>query len=106
ETPGYAASVAPERGGLGVSFHARAFAPAADFVLSYDRPERPSPAPAGFVPASLPVEEADAGERFVAIRVPVEWPQGAAPPPRLRRDRAVIVDVSHSQSKETLAGEI
>jgi Ca-activated chloride channel family protein len=106
ETPGYAASVAADRGGLGVTFHARAFTPAADFVLAYDRPERPSTPPGGFVTASLPIKAEEPGERFVAVRVPVTWPAGASPPARVRRDRAVVIDVSHSQSKETLAGEI
>jgi Ca-activated chloride channel family protein len=104
ETPGYAAAIAADRGGLGVAFQAKAFTPASDFVLAFDAPAAESAAAPATVPAVH--TEAAPGERFVAVRVPVEWPAGAAPPARVRRDRAVIVDVSHSQSKETLAGEI
>jgi Ca-activated chloride channel family protein len=101
-TPGYAAQTGAEGGrGIAVSFQAKAFTPAADFVVVYDR--APRPAPAEVVPASL-TTSTDA-DRVVAVRVPVAWPEGAAPPERTRRDRAVVIDVSHSQSKETLAGQ-
>ena len=104
ETPGYAASIAADRGGLAVSFAARDFTPAGDFVLGFDEP----PAPSASSPAVVPAAHVSGapGDRFVAVRVPVEWPASAPPPARVRRDRAVIVDVSHSQSKDTLAAEI
>ncbi|APR84326.1 Hypothetical protein A7982_09675 [Minicystis rosea] len=106
ETPGYAATVTGDRGGLGVTFHARAFTPAADFVLAFDAPEASVSAAPAVVPAAHTTSSNDVTDGFVAVRVPIEWPSGATPKARVRRDRAVIVDVSHSQSKETLAGEI
>ncbi|MFT3774205.1 MAG: AgmX/PglI C-terminal domain-containing protein [Minicystis sp.] len=106
ETPGYAASISADRGGLGAGFHAKAFTPAADFVLAFDAPIASARPAAMTIPAMHTVTPNEGADRFVAVRVPVEWPAGASPPARVRRDRAVVVDVSHSQSKETLAGEI
>jgi Ca-activated chloride channel family protein len=104
-TPGYAAAITPEGSALRVAFQARAFAPASDFVLTYEQAE--AKAPAAVVPAALTTPVPGAAEdHFVAVRLPVTWPAGVAPPPRSRRDRAVVVDVSHSQSKETLATEM
>jgi Ca-activated chloride channel family protein len=91
--PGYAAAaVVPSGGGIDVSFAAAEFTPSSDFVLSWDEPAK----------GSAPPAESDR-DRFVAVRVPVVG-GGAASPGRL--DRAVILDVSHSQSKDTLAGEV
>lgn len=106
ETPGYAAQIARDRRGLTASFHADHFTPAADFVLAFDAPPEGGAIDAATVPAAHAVANADSADRFVAVRLPVTFPEGAAPPPRARRDRAVVIDVSHSQSRETLAGEI
>jgi Ca-activated chloride channel family protein len=104
ETPGYAARITPDRGGLDVGFHAQAFTPPGDFLVTFALPE-PRPAP-DTLPATVITTREDAADRFVAVRVPIAWPAGAAPPARVRRDRAVVVDVSHSQSRETLAGAV
>ncbi|MEO7331086.1 MAG: AgmX/PglI C-terminal domain-containing protein, partial [Minicystis sp.] len=106
-TPGYAATIKTDAGKVEASFSARRFTPAADFVLSfaagaesaitaYRAPPR-AKAKKGEAPAS------EAG--FVALRIPVRWPEGAAPPASPRRDRAIVIDASQSQSAETLAGE-
>jgi Ca-activated chloride channel family protein len=100
-TPGYGAVMRRDPRWISASFAARDFTPPADFVLAWEGGGAPGEAGA-VVPAAHRTAEED---RFVAVRVPITWPKGAAPPARPRRDRAVIVDVSHSQSKETLAGE-
>ncbi len=99
-TPGYAAVITTEGAGLAATFAARDFTPPSDFVLAWD--DAPAAPASELVPASWSTTAEQ--DRFVAVRVPVAWPAGAAPP-HVRRDRAVIVDVSHSQSGETLAGE-
>jgi len=64
--------------------------------------------PAGAtVPAVVePGSEAPPVSRFVAVRVQADLPEGAPPPAHIRRDVALVVDTSHSQSRETLEGEI
>lgn len=104
-TPGFATTVARGERGLGVSFQARSFQPSADFVMAFDEPSDEGAANA-VVPASHVTVARAPGDRFVAVRVPIEAPAGVESPSRARRDRAVIVDVSHSQSRDTLAGEI
>lgn len=44
--------------------------------------------------------------RFVSIRMEAGLPEGAPPPAHIRRDIALVIDTSHSQSRETLEGEI
>jgi Ca-activated chloride channel family protein len=106
-TPGYAAAITTEGGKVEASFSARSFTPREDFVLSFAT-DTQSPVTAYRAPA---LEKAKKGADpapeagFVAMRIPVRWPEGAAPPPPMRRDRALVLDVSQSQSAETLAGE-
>ncbi len=106
-TPGYAAAIKTDAGKVVASFSAKGFTPAADFVLSFSASAESAinayRAPAG---ATAKKVEAPAGEAgFVALRIPVRWPEGAALPASARRDRAIVLDASQSQSAETLAGE-
>lgn len=85
-----------------------------DGEFSAGEPARGSSAPArveapasATVPATLRQGAEVAREgRFVAVRVEASLPEGAAPPAHVRRDVALVVDTSHSQSRETLEGEV
>ena len=106
-TPGYAATTAPS-GPLHVGYSARAFTPASDFVLEYERAPSPGPGVSAY-PAQLntatPIGKvAPAEDGYLTMRLPVRIPTG--PQASMLRDRAIVIDVSQSQSKETLAGEI
>lgn len=69
--------------------------------------ERGATVPAVFQPGSEPPIDATASaSRFVSIRVQADLPEGAPPPAHIRRDLALVIDTSHSQSRETLEGEI
>ncbi len=98
--PGYAAVITPGQTGIQATFASRDFTPPADFVFAWEDVATPE---AEITPASWSTTREE--DRFVAVRVPVAWPEGAASPPHPHRDRAIVVDVSHSQSSETLAGE-
>lgn len=106
-TPGYAATTAPS-GPLHVAYSARAFTPAGDFVLDYERapasgPDvsaHPAPASAAAEVGKTPVAE----DGYLTMRLPIRAP--AVTQARVPHDRAIVLDVSQSQSRETLAGEI
>jgi Ca-activated chloride channel family protein len=106
-TPGYAATTAPS-GPLHVGYSAHAFTPAGDFILEYER--APSAGPdvsAHPAPVSAGGEigkKAVAEDGYLTMRLPITAP--AVTPARVAHDRAIVLDVSQSQSKETLAGEI
>lgn len=106
-TPGYAATTAPS-GPLHVSYSARAFTPANDFVLEYERAPSAGPDvsahPARLDPSTPIGKVAPREDGYLAMRLPVRMPTGSQA--RTHQDRAIVLDVSQSQSKETLAGEI
>lgn len=100
EPAGYPAALRTGREGATVSWAARQFTPSADLVVSYRK------APAAGAPASAYWPEKEPGASgYVALRVRADLPPGAKPP-EPRRDRAIVVDVSHSQSRDTLAEEV
>lgn len=106
-TPGYAATTAPS-GPLHVGYSARAFTPANDFVLEYERAPSAGPDVSAY-PArpdlTAPIGKGALSEDgYLAMRLPVRRP--AETQARVLHDRAIVLDVSQSQSKETLAGEI
>jgi hypothetical protein len=112
ETPRYATSKSNEERGVRVAFSAKKFVPANDFVVSYARPTQDEADLAAYVPSwgelkgvglDGAARGAD-GNGYVALRLRADLPMGMTPA-HVRRDRAIIVDASHSQSKETLEGE-
>ena len=106
-TPGYAATTAPS-GPLHLSYSARAFTPASDFVLEYERAPSAGPDVSAYparLDTSAPIGKTPAKEDgYLAMRLPIRRPTGAQAGGH--HDRAIVLDVSQSQSKETLAGEI
>lgn len=113
ETPSYATSKAVEDRGVRVAFSAKQFAPAHDFVVSYARPAQDEADLAAYVPSwgelkgvglDGAARGAADGTGYVALRLRADLPMGMTPA-HVRRERAIIVDASHSQSKETLDGE-
>ena len=112
ETPRYAVSKSNEDRGVRVAFSAKQFVPANDFVVSYARPTQDEADLAAYVPSwgELKGVGLDGAARgvdehgYVALRLRADLPMGMTPA-HVRRDRAIIVDTSHSQSKETLEGE-
>ncbi|MET0593374.1 MAG: VIT domain-containing protein, partial [Polyangiaceae bacterium] len=112
ETPRYATQKSGEERGVTVSFSAKKFVPANDFVVSYARPTQDEADLAAYVPSwgELKGVGLDGAARgadgtgYVALRLRADLPMGMTPA-HVRRDRAIVVDTSHSQSKETLDGE-
>jgi Vault protein inter-alpha-trypsin domain/von Willebrand factor type A domain len=106
-TPGYAATTAPS-GPLHLSYSARAFTPASDFVLEYERAPSAGPDVSAYparLDTSAPIGKTPPREDgYLAMRLPIRRPTGTQA--RERHDRAIVLDVSQSQSQETLAGEI
>jgi len=112
ETPRYATLKSGEERGVRIAFSAKQFVPAHDFVVSYARPPQDEADLAAYVPSWGELKGAGLdgaargadGNGYVALRLRADLPIGMTPA-HVRRDRAIIVDVSHSQSKETLDGE-
>jgi hypothetical protein len=112
ETPQYATSKSGEDRGVRIAFSAKQFVPANDFVVSYARPTQDEADLAAYVPSwgELKGVGLDGAARgadengYVALRLRADLPMGMTPA-HVRRDRAIVVDASHSQSKETLEGE-
>ena len=106
-TPGYAATTAPS-GPLHVGYSARAFTPTSDFVLEYERAPSAGPGASAYpapLGAATPIGKlAPAEDGYLTMRLPVRIPAG--PRSSTHHDRAIVLDVSQSQSKETLGGEI
>ena len=106
-TPGYAATTAPS-GPLHVGFSAHAFTPAGDFILEYERAPSTGPDvsahPAPTSGAGEIGKKVVAEDGYLTMRLPIVAP--AVTRARTSHDRAIVLDVSQSQSKETLAGEI
>jgi hypothetical protein len=112
-TPTYAPVLETSGADLSVTYQAQKVAPDADFVLAYreDTPdEGPVPA-AAYVPGlgefsgegvpRAPDTHPSDG-RYVALRLRADLPADAPLPASSLHDRAIIVDVSQSQSKETV----
>jgi Ca-activated chloride channel family protein len=112
ETPSYATSKARDDRGVRLGFSAKQFVPAHDFVVSYARPTQDEADVAAYVPSWGELKGAGLdgaargadGSGYVALRMRADLPLGMTPV-HVRRDRAIVVDASHSQSKETLEGE-
>lgn len=116
-TPGYATrgTLDPKRATL--TFEAKAFAPARDFTLSYEREPTPAADISAYVPAwgefaddklkvaAKTLADLGPGKGYFAARLVVEPPADLPAPAFTRRDRAFVIDTSHSQSKDTLQGE-
>ncbi len=106
-TPGYAATTAPS-GPLHVGYTAHAFTPSGDFILEYERAPSGKPDVSAYVAptsAATPIGKTAAAEDgYLTMRLPVRAPPVTQA--RVSRDRAIVIDISQSQSKETLTGAI
>lgn len=119
-TRGYPASIRTQDRAVSVRYDATSFSPSADFVVSYSREGLDGAEVAAYATrpgefqgaAAAPPGKGESareegvqdppGGSFVAVRMTAELPAGAPPPSHIRRDVALVVDTSHSQSKETL----
>jgi hypothetical protein len=129
-TSGYPASISTEEGDITINWSAKSFVPSSDFAVTY------APAPSGEARGAVyspkdgefqrkakkaagaiagaagrakaaQAEGAGAEEGgFFAVRLAAELPEGAPLPAHVRRDMAVVIDASHSQSRETFEGEV
>ena len=98
--------------GFQLSFGAKQFTPSNDFVVSYARQIEHDAEVSAYVPSwgefkGGGLEGAARGAEgggYFALRVSADLPAGMTPA-HVRRDRAIVIDTSHSQSKETLEGE-
>ncbi len=108
ETRGYDAHVDVEGAATRVRFAARGFIPAGDFVVSYARPAAEAPVEVAWGSVVL-AGPARAGapdrEDVAAVRVRAPRPDFAADLERSPIDRVIVIDVSQSQSVETIAAE-
>lgn len=112
-TEGLPAALKMEDGKLSALYSAESFSPNGDFHLSYSRGESEKAKQAS-LSADVAVYQPKEGEfsetgdkaAFAAIRLRAELPANMSPPSRVRRDVAVVIDKSHSQSRETLEGEV
>ena len=105
-TPGYAATTAPS-GPLHVGYSARAFTPSGDFILEYERAPSSKPDVSAYLAPTTAAgigKTAVAEDGYLTMRLPVRAPPVTQA--RVSHDRAIVLDISQSQSKETLAGEI
>lgn len=115
--PEYDARLGNEGGFHTVSLELRGAAPTRDFVVLADRDVEPSAQLSAYVPAwgappssylaGPPVEKDNAlGVRgHFALRMSADLPRGTDRPVPLPQDRAIVLDVSQSQSKETIAAQ-
>jgi len=113
QVPHYAAEV--EQGAdVKLRFNARHFAPAADMVVSLATEPRTEAQLSAYVPVAgggaevtSPAAAAAGGDRgYFALRLVAVPPADKPAPAFVRRDRAIIIDRSHSQSAETLRGAL
>ena len=117
-TPGYVARVSPAEKKATVAFATTQFAPERDFVLSYQRGESTGADVSAYVPkwgeftgdgleqAAQRVGAPSGGSGYFALRLTAEFPSDAPPPRFTAKDRAIVIDTSYSQSKDTLAAEV
>lgn len=122
-TPGYAANLTTTPEGVTATFRAKAFVAERDFVLSFQRPPVAEAAVSAYVPSAAeakamprarldgrtvadaaPSEAPAAG--WITVRVPVDVAADALVDARPARDHVVVLDVSASQSRDTLAGQV
>jgi len=111
ETPGYAAAKGGDDRGIRVGFSAKQFTPSHDFIVSYTRQTDGDAEVSAYVPAwgefkGGGLDDAARGAEgagYFVLRVRADLAPGVTPP-HVRRDRAIVIDSSHSQSKETLEG--
>ncbi|EYF02579.1 AgmX/PglI C-terminal domain-containing protein [Chondromyces apiculatus] len=132
---GYAASLRADGESSVVSYAARGFTPTSDFVVRYRKAADAGAQVAAYTPvtgerrvrskaredaadatgaaraaaaaaAKTAKTEAAAVDEagYFALRLRAELPEGVSAPER-QRDRAIVIDVSHSQSKETIEEE-
>jgi Ca-activated chloride channel family protein len=112
ETPRYASAIRGGGEAIDVSYSAKQFVPGDDFVVSYARAADPDAEVSAYVPSWGELRGAGLdgaargaeGAGYVALRLAADLPLDFSPA-HVRRDRAIVIDTSHSQSKETLAGE-
>jgi Ca-activated chloride channel family protein len=112
ETPHYATLKNGDDRGFHLGFAAKRFTPESDFIVSYARQRADDAEVSAYVPSwgefkGGGLDDAARGAEgsgYFALRVRADLPAGMTPV-HARRDRAIVVDTSHSQSKETLAGE-
>ncbi len=110
-TPGYATVKTGDERGVRVAFSAKQFTAARDFIVSYARQTEDAAEVSAYVPSwgefkGGGLDDAARGAEgagYFVLRVRADLAPGTAPP-HVRRDRAMVVDTSHSQSKETLEG--
>jgi tetratricopeptide (TPR) repeat protein len=122
-TSGYPASISTEEGKATINFSSKSFVPSSDFGVSYSSDARGAVRGAAYSPKEGELEgrtkkevtalrAASAKKKpppqdgFFAIRLAAELPEGAPLPPHVRRDVALVIDTSHSQSRETFEGEV
>lgn len=92
---GVDAKVEEKEGATEITYRASSVSADHDWVVRYDAPK--IVAPSMVMPASFRAAEGSNEPRFTAVRLTV--PRAKAAPSR--RDRAIVLDASHSQSKET-----
>jgi Ca-activated chloride channel family protein len=98
-TPGHDARVDVEGGATRVRFAADRFAPKGDFVVTFARAAEPPP-----IEAAWGTADGASREGFVAIRARAELGESRVDA-RAPLDRVIAIDVSQSQSPETIAAE-
>lgn len=104
-TPGYASSFDVEGASARIRFSAKGFVPKGDFVVSYPRAAAAGPFVVTAGRLALGEKKSLDREDFVAVRVVAEAPEAKSSARRAPIDRTVILDVSQSQSVETVAAE-
>jgi hypothetical protein len=117
-TTGYAAMHAETQEGTSITYAARSFVPRGDLEIDFPEPVADGARVTTFVPsAPEPGARAAAGAAnggnddagrepgYFAARLVAALPPGDAAPAYERRDRAVVLDVSQSQSAETVAAQ-
>jgi hypothetical protein len=111
-TPHYAPTLETTGADLTATYSARDVSPDADFVLAYRQDVPDGAVAAAYVPElgelvatgapKAPATTASDG-RYVALRVHADLPDDMPPPERRPTDRAIVIDVSQSQSADTIA---
>lgn len=89
------AKVEEREGATEITYRASSVTADHDWIVRYEAPK--IIAPSIVMPASLRAGEGVAEPRFTAVRLSVPLVQATSS----RRDRAIVLDASHSQSKET-----
>lgn len=92
---------------LQASYSAQDFVPTSDFRVSYDTGADGQVSVSKYhASAAEPGKQPGAaGDYFAALRIPTDTKELAASSESTSRDRLLVLDVSYSQSKETLAAQ-